>query len=202
MNKKSVEIANSFCPQALFLFGTYKEDGAPNFGLFCWLSYCNDDGLHVMTCIGGEKLTKDRIHAGKMFSANLVTKSILPISDYFGNTDGYNPDKMSVPIEVMPGAVLNVPILKDSPWSYELEVEQVIPLSGSEIYICKIHNVIAHEALMDENKSIKERMRLADPVLSAGRKLESYFSLDPAVIGTWGEWAGAFAKKQTGAGQF
>jgi hypothetical protein len=39
-----------------------------------------------MACIGGEKLTKDRIHARKVFSANLVTDEILPIADYFGNT--------------------------------------------------------------------------------------------------------------------
>ncbi|HEY8499922.1 MAG TPA: hypothetical protein VIL89_04825 [Clostridia bacterium] len=42
MGKISIGPENKFCPQALFLYGTYKEDGTPNFGLFCWFSYCWD----------------------------------------------------------------------------------------------------------------------------------------------------------------
>jgi len=56
--KKSIPISNNFCPQTLFLYGTYKEDGAPNFGLFCWFSYYWDTEMGVMACIGGDKLTK------------------------------------------------------------------------------------------------------------------------------------------------
>ena len=36
MAKISRQGTNDFCPQTLFLYGTYKEDGAPDFGLFCW----------------------------------------------------------------------------------------------------------------------------------------------------------------------
>ena len=49
--------SNAYCPQTFYTFGTYKEDGSPNFGLFCWLSYCWDGELCVMACIGGEKMT-------------------------------------------------------------------------------------------------------------------------------------------------
>lgn len=55
--------ANTCCPQAFYAYGTYKEDGTPNFGLFCWFSFCWDGELCVMACIGGEKLTKDRIRS-------------------------------------------------------------------------------------------------------------------------------------------
>lgn len=188
MNKKSVEISNSFCPQTLFLFGTYKEDGNPNFGMFCWTSYCTDDGLKFIACIGGEKLTKERISKGKVFSANLVSEKMLPIADYFGNTSGYDSDKMEVSAEVIKGEVLNVPVLKESPWSFELEVEQVVSLSGSELYICKIHNVMAFEELVDSSISVEERMKMAKPVISASRKLASYFAVSPNVIGKWGQW--------------
>lgn len=40
MAKIPAPIGNDFCPQTLFLYGTYKKDGTPNFGLFCWISYC------------------------------------------------------------------------------------------------------------------------------------------------------------------
>lgn len=98
-----------------------------------------------MCCIGGEKLTKDRIHATGVFSANLVTESILPLADYFGNTDGYKPDKMSIPVETAKGAVLDVPILVGSPLAFELEVAKSIPLDGGEVLLCKIRNILADE---------------------------------------------------------
>ncbi|MCL1877713.1 MAG: hypothetical protein FWF80_02530 [Defluviitaleaceae bacterium] len=49
--KKSIPSSgrrNEFCPQTLFLYGTYKEDCSPNFGLFCWFSYYWDSELGVM----------------------------------------------------------------------------------------------------------------------------------------------------------
>jgi len=118
--KKSISISNRFCPQTLFLYGTYKEDNTPNFGLFCWFSYYYDEGLGVMACIGEKKLTKDRIQANKVFPANLVTEEILPIADYFGNKKGYDNDKMNVEIETEKGQVLNVPVLSKSPVVFEL----------------------------------------------------------------------------------
>ncbi len=189
MTKKvSVPVSNNVCPQTLFLYGTYKEDGTPNFGLFCWFGYCWDGGLHVMAAIGAEsrKLTPDRIRAGGVFSANMVSESMLPLADYFGNTEGYDPHKMNVPVEVIPGEVLPVPVLAASPWSYELEVVKTVPLDGSEVFICKIRNVLADEALADENVPAQRRMALAAPVLACG--MQKYFTLNPAVKGSWGDW--------------
>ena len=89
-----VSLSNSttaYSPQAFYTYGTYKEDGTPNFGLFCWLSFCLDGERCVIACIGGEKLTKDRIRANGCFSANLVTEELLPLANYFGNKSGYEP---------------------------------------------------------------------------------------------------------------
>ena len=139
-------------PSALFLYGTYKDDGSPNFGLFCWFNYCWDTELAIMACIGGSKLTKDRIMSEKVFSANLVTESLLPLADYLGKTSGYDREKMNTPIEVERGKVLPVPILKNSPWIYELEVNRSIPLDGSDLFICKIRNLLIAKDLTDISK--------------------------------------------------
>jgi flavin reductase (DIM6/NTAB) family NADH-FMN oxidoreductase RutF len=184
MNKKSVPISNDFCPQTLFLYGTYKDDGTPNFGLFCWFSYCWNGELGVMACIGGEKLTKDRIRSTGVFSANLVTEKLLPLADYFGNTEGYHPDKMKVSINTTRGETLNVPILIDSPWSFELEVQKTIPLDDSDIFICKIRNVLADASLVDDTKSIEERIQHIAPVKTT---CQTYFSFDGKTLGKWGE---------------
>lgn len=139
-------------------------------------------------------MTIDRIHAEKVFSANLVTESLLPLADYLGNTPGYTAGKMDIPIVIERGAVLPVPVLKDSPWVFELEVKQTVPLGGSEIFICKIRNVLAAKELMDESKSAEERMRYAAPIVWAGAGL--YSSLSPSAKGMTGDWAESFKKEK------
>lgn len=194
MEKISIGASNSFCPQALFLYGTYKEDGTPNFGLFCWFSYCWDTEMGVMACIGGGKLTKDRIHEGKVFSANLVNATLLPLADYLGNTEGYTPGKMDIPLEVEQGAVLPVPVLKDSPWVFELEVKQSIPLDDSDIFICKVRNVLVAKELTDDSINATERMRLTAPVIWIGEG--PYFSVNPTELGKAGDWKDLFKKER------
>lgn len=103
---------NAYCPQTFYTYGTYKEDGTPNFGLFCWFGFCWDGELSIMACIGGEKLTKDRIRATGRFSANLVTEELLPLANYFGNKSGYDPNKMQVDAVISKGRVLDIPILQ------------------------------------------------------------------------------------------
>ena len=182
--KQSIPISNHFCPQTLFLYGTHREDNTPNFGLFCWFSYYLDTEMGVMACIGGDKLTKDRIHETNVFSANLVTEELLPIADYFGNTEGYNKDKMRVPVATEKGRVLNVPVLVYSPWVYELEVNRSIVMDGGEVFLCKVRNVLADELLCDESLSVEERMNTIRPVLTIR---QTYFRWDGTAVGSWGE---------------
>ena len=188
MEKISIAPDNSFCPQTLFLYGTYKEDGTANFGLFCWFSYCWDTDMGIMACIGGEKLTKDLIRKNKVFSANLVNETLLPLADYLGHKDGYDSEKMNIPIEVEKGSVLNVPILKESPWVFELEVTQSIALDDSEVFICKVRNTLVAKDLMDESISVAEKMKLAAPVVSSAD--QNYFSVNATSLGKWGKWKG------------
>ena len=182
--KKSIPISNHFCPQTLFIYGTYKEDGTPNYGLFCWFSYYFDREMGVMACIGGNKLTRDRIHETKVFSANLVTEELLPLADYFGNIEGYSEGKMRVPVETEKGRLLNVPVLAKSPWVFELEVDRSLPLEGGEVLLCKIRNVLAEELLCDETLSLEKRMETIRPVHSIR---QSYFRWDGTEFGPWGE---------------
>ena len=142
--------SNACCPQAFYAYGTYKEDGTPNFGLFCWFGFCWDGELGVMACIGGEKLTKDRIRATGRFSANLVTEELLPLAHHFGIKSGYDPDKMRVDVAISKGRVLDVPILEESPWIFELEVKQTVSLDDSEIYLCKIRNTLVEEPFAEK----------------------------------------------------
>ncbi len=184
MAKVTMKLSNDFCPQTLFLYGTYGEDGAPDFGLFCWFSYIWDGELGVMACIGGEKLTKARIHENKIFSACLVTEKILPLADYFGMTDGHSPEKMRVGAAIKKGHVLDVPVLTDSPLAFELEVKSFLPLDGGEVMLCRVRNVLGDEALADTSKSVEERISEIAPVHTT---CATYFGWDGRKMGNWGE---------------
>lgn len=188
MAKVRSDIGNNFCPQALFLYGTKQADGAPHFGLFCWFSYMHTvEGFGVMACIGEEKQTKDLICKNGVFSANLVTEQLLPLADYYGNTPGRsNPDKMKLLPTVEWGQVLDVPTIRESPVSFELEVRQTIPMGdGSDVFLCLIRNVTAEGELLDASVPFQERLKTAAPVVSAGEG--TYSTLDGRYLGKWGE---------------
>lgn len=126
MEKASQAFTNAFAPQALYLYGTYKPDGTPNFGLFCWATYCADDGHRFVACIGEDKLTRDRIRETGVFSASVVSRKMLPGADWCGCHSGYEADKSRV-IPSHRGAVLDVPVPDDSPWAYELRGQDPAP---------------------------------------------------------------------------
>ena len=194
MSKVQVKNWNDFCPQQLFLYGTYREDGTPNFGLFCWFSYLHAPelknegaGMGVMACIGGEKLTKDLIRKNGVFSANLVTEELLPLADYYGIVGGReHEDKMRFSPTVEKGIVLNVPTIAESPLSMELQVFQEIHLeSGSDVFLCKIMGETMREDLTDKDVPFIDRFKSVNQVLSGGEM--RYVSMDGRDLGAWGE---------------
>ena len=183
--KISIPGDNLWCPRPLYLFGTLKEDGTPDFGLFCWFSYAWTDSLAAIACIGENKLTLDRIRAIKVFSANLVTGETLALADYFGSVSGHDPEKMNIPLEWEKGAKLDVPVLSASPVAHELEVREMIPLNdeGSTALICEIRNTLIDPALQDESVPPSERLRRMNPVTTAGGY--EYFGWEGQCLGTW-----------------
>ncbi|MDR3209340.1 MAG: flavin reductase [Oscillospiraceae bacterium] len=185
MEKISVNAIHQFCPQAMYLYGTYKEDGSPNFGLFSWFGYCLDNGVRVMASVGTGKLTSDRIRANGKFSANLVSRDMLRYADYLGHNQGYDPHKMDIKLDVGKGAALDVPVLRDSPWSYELEVEQTVSLAGSDIFICKIANILAAKDLFDDSLTFARQLEIAAPAIAFGAG--QYAHVTPPVA-AWGDW--------------
>ena len=182
--KKSLPASNNFCPQTLFMYGTYNSDGKPDFGLFCWVSYYLGENLGVMAAICENKLTRDNIRANGVFSMGLVTEELLPLADYFGGKSGYDADKMNIPVGIEKGRTLNVPVLEKCPWTFELEVDKTFKDKGVDIYLCKIRNILADELLCDETLSVEQRMKTIRPVHTT---CGTYFSWGGEAIGAWGE---------------
>lgn len=193
MKKISLKPNNDYCPQTLFLYGTYSEDGRADFGLFCWFSYTWDTQLGVMACIGGNKRTLDNIRRGKIFSANLVTEKLLPLADYMGCKDGNDPEKMKgLNLEIEKGQVLDVPVLAESPVAFELEVKQFLTMDDGTVMLCAIRNVLQDETLAAEDRTSTEKLAEIAPVQTTCSR---YFSWQGKNLGAWGEPMAEYRKE-------
>ncbi len=189
MKKVSVPATNDICPQTLFVYGTMNEDKTPDFGLFCWFSYCWFDRLGVICAIGGSKRTLENIRRNKVFSANLVVEDNLPLADYFGTADGRDDDKMDVKVEWEEGAVLPVPVLCSSPLTFELEADKEITTGKQDevVLLCRIRNVLKEEALLDTSLTPEEIYKKVAAVCTSVDC--NYWSWDGRHLGKWHERA-------------
>ncbi len=189
MKKVSVPATNDLCPQSLFVYGTMNADDTPDFGLFCWFSYCWYDQLGVICAIGGSKRTLENIRRNRVFSANLVVESNLALADYFGTADGRDGDKMDIPVEWERGAVLPVPVLCSSPLSFELEVDREISTGehNETVLLCRIRNTLKDETLTDHEMTPEEIYREVAAVRTCIDC--DYWSWDGRHLGKWHERA-------------
>lgn len=183
MGKISLSPNNDYCPQTLFLYGTYDQQKKADFGLFCWFSYFWDKEMGVMCCIGGNKTTLENIRRDKVFSANIVTEDLLAEADYLGCVSGTNPNKMDIDLEIGKGAVLDVPIMNDSPVIFELEVTDFIEKDDGTVMLCKIRNVLQDESLSSD-ESVAEKLLKIRPVKTTA---QTYLSYEGKNLGGWGE---------------
>ena len=189
MKKVSVSATNDLCPQTLFVYGTMNEDGTPDFGLFCWFSYCWFDQLGVICAIGGSKRTLENIRRTGVFSANLVVEDNLPLADYFGTADGRDKDKRDIAVEWENGAKLAVPVLCSSPFSFELEVDKEIATGehNETVLLCRIKNVLKDENLLNPDMTSEEIFKTTAAVCTSVDN--DYWSWDGRHLGKWHERA-------------
>jgi flavin reductase (DIM6/NTAB) family NADH-FMN oxidoreductase RutF len=92
---------------------------------------------------------------------------------------------MNIAADIEKGQALNVPILAKCPWTFELEVLHTFQDgSGADIYLCKIRNVLADEALCDKAVPSEEKLSRIRPARTVGG---TYYSWDGHALGEWGE---------------
>ena len=118
MKRKSVNPHYSMCVQPAFMIGTNNEDGSDNFAPITWGSAACEEGdeyLLVISMFGTKKTKQNVVRTGR-FSANLVSREMLPLMDYFGSKHAKDGKKSDITYGVSRGAVLDVPTLDASPW--------------------------------------------------------------------------------------
>lgn len=185
MSKVSIAPDWVFSPQPMYIIGTRNEDGTPNFCIITWLGFSFDKTPHLMMTVGGTKRTKTNLLRDGRFSACMITQDILWLADYFGSTSGDEGVKDALPYTCTRGQVLDVPVIAQSPWVYECEVDRVTQLDGAHLFLCDIRNILIDERYADMDLKRIDLARLR-PVIYAPYR---YFSIGQP-LGDMGEWRG------------
>lgn len=183
MDKIDIKPDWVFSPQPMYIIGTRNEDQSANFCIITWIGFSFDKTPHLMMTIGGSKLTKSNILRERRFSANLITKDMIWLADYFGCSKGEEAAKDQVEYQYQWGHALEVPVLEQSNWVYECEVDQVIELDGSHLFLAEIKNIQIDQQfeMMDlENIDLLQ----LNPAIYAPY---GYFSIGDK-LGSMGEW--------------
>jgi len=168
--RKSVSPIYSMCVQPSFIIGTNNEDGSANFAPITWVSVTHKegDGYLLVISMFGTKKTKQNVLRTGLFSANLVSTDMLPLMDYFGSRHAKDGKKDAVSYSIVRGEVLDVPVLDESRWVYECEVERAIETGDSTTFFCYIRNIQMDKRL--ECKDIFDvDLTLLDPVIYSGK---------------------------------
>ena len=168
--RRSVDPVYSMCVQPSFIIGTNNEDGSANFAPITWVSVTHEegDGYLLVISMSGSKMTKQNVIRTGVFSANLVSTDMLPLMDYFGSHHARDGKKDGVPYTVSRGEILDVPVLDESRWVYECEVEKTLETGDSMTFFCRIRNI-----QMDERLACRDTfdvdLTILDPVIYSGK---------------------------------
>ena len=168
--RRSVDPVYSMCVQPSIIIGTNNEDGSANFAPITWVSVTHEegDGYLLVISMFGSKMTKRNVIRTGVFSANLVSTDMLPLMDYFGSRHAGDGEKNGIPCAVSHGEVLDVPVLDESRWVYECEVEKTLETGDSTTFFCRIRNIQMDERLVCRDVFDVD-LTVLDPVIYSGK---------------------------------
>ena len=170
IKRRSVDPVYSMCVQPSFLIGTNNEDGSWNFAQITWVSATHEggDGYLLVVSMSGSKMTRRNVIRTGVFSANLVSTDMLPLMDYFGSRHAGDGIKNGVPCTVSRGEVLDIPVLDESRWVYECEVERAVETGDSTTFFCRVRNIQMDERLVCRD-IFDVDLTVLDPVVYSGK---------------------------------
>ncbi len=168
--RKSVAPIYSMCVQPSFIIGTNNEDGTHNFAPITWVSATQgeDDGYYLVISMFGTKRTKLNVIRTGVLSANLVSRDMLPLMDYFGSKHAKDGKKNDIPYGVSRGEVIDVPTLDESRWVYECKVVRSVETGDSTTFFCRICNIQIDERLSPKD-IFDVDLTVLDPVIYSGK---------------------------------
>lgn len=134
-----------FFTQQIFLIGTYNENGTENFAPISWISYTRGEPSCLVISINGTKRTKSNLEQTGLLSASIVTPEMLPLIEQFNRTTYQRELLHSLHYETERGHSLNVPLLKNTQFSYECQVIETVLIGTTHTYFAEIKAINASD---------------------------------------------------------
>ncbi len=142
-------------PEAVFIIGTYDENGIPNAMNAAWGMQSDTDEITVML---SRHRTTDNFEKTGAFTVAFATADTVRISDYFGVETGNNVNKIEkAGCHVHKSGHVNAPIIEEYPLTLECTVRSWDPETG--YLIGRIVASQADERILTDGKVDLGKMR-------------------------------------------
>ena len=138
-------------PQAVFIIGSYDENGNANAMNAAWGGVADADKIFI--CISKHKTT-DNILARKAFTVSMGTADKVVACDYVGIVSANNePDKMKkAGFTTVKSEFVDAPIIKELPLTFECKL--ISYDTENDYMFGEIVNVSADESILGDNGNI------------------------------------------------
>lgn len=172
-----------FFTQQVFLIGTYNEDGSANFAPISWVSFTDGSPCCLIITISSKKRVKQttsNIERTGLLSATVVTPDLLPFAERCNKATAR--EGAQQPPEVEAGKVLDVPLLKNTKWSYECKVVKTVQIGECTTFFAAFESINVRKDV--QNLEFID-LREINPVLYSS---DSYFLVGD-YMGVIGDYA-------------
>ena len=156
--KKSLGAVGELFPQSVFIIASYGEDGTPNAMNAAWAGEC--DYGHIAINLGSHLSTANIIRRGAFTVAPANTDNIIS-ADYFGIAKGEKVNKARQSgLTFTKSEHVDAPVIEEYPLTMECEVVSVDGDEKDARIVGRVVNVLADEAILDEEGRVDfSRMR-------------------------------------------
>lgn len=180
--KQSWKPGTMIYPLPAVLVSCGSVEGEHNLFTVAWTgTVCTNPPMCYIS-VRPERHSYDIIKRTGEFVINLTTASLARATDWCGVRSGRDYDKFTeMGLTLEPAAVVQAPVVGESPISIECKVQQIIELGSHDMFLADVVNVLVDEKYINPESGRLELERAEPIVYSHGE----YFQLGE-VIGHFG----------------
>lgn len=173
MGKINFKPGNMLYPLPAVLISTSDGNGQDNLFTVAWTGTICTNPPMVSISVRPERYSYELIEKTGEFVINLTTEKLTYATDYCGVVSGRKIDKWKkMNLTKIPGEMVNVPYIKESPVNIECRVKSITKLGSHDLFIADVVSVHVEEQFMDEKKRF--HLEDADPIVYSHG---TYFSI-------------------------
>jgi flavin reductase (DIM6/NTAB) family NADH-FMN oxidoreductase RutF len=148
MEKIEIAPERVYYPMCCSLVGA-NVGGKPNYLAVAWFSMVHPKPPYVLVTMNKVHYTNAGIKENGTFSVNIPSAEMAEVTDYCGLVSGSKYDKSKV-FETFYGKLKTAPMIKESPFSAECKLVQIVDLPMEELFIGEIIGVYTEKRYLTE----------------------------------------------------